>query len=146
MLDIRTKTQAGLYAQFPLFLSDFNQNWSAVSILVKLPNIKFSENSFTVSRVVSWVPTDEQTDGRSDLLGSLLDSESLQKGLAMPELFQHNIRARGNGSCFLFRGLLHDAVSISVYMVRRDRMVGEYCDMTPEGQNSEVRIRIDVRC
>jgi hypothetical protein len=79
-----------------------------------------------------------RTDGAT-LIGYLLDSESFLKGLAMPELFQHNTRARG---C----SLLQDAVGISVYMVRGHRMVGEYCDMTPESQNSEIRVRLGVHC
>jgi hypothetical protein len=78
------------------------------------------------------------TDGAT-LVGSSLDSESFQKGLAMSELFQHNIRVRGNPFSVLWFISLR---CISDNMVRGDRIVCEYCYMTPESRNSEVRIDV----
>jgi hypothetical protein len=50
-----------LHAEYPLFLSDFNETWIFSTDLLKTP-IKFHQNSSSGSRIVLW----GQTDGRTD--------------------------------------------------------------------------------
>jgi hypothetical protein len=44
MVEIRTEMHLGLRARWPLFVSDFNQNWKKKLTLVKLPSITLCED------------------------------------------------------------------------------------------------------
>jgi hypothetical protein len=52
----------GHHVKCPLLLPDFNQYLNISTILMKLRNVKFDENPFSGSRVVSCV----QRDGRKN--------------------------------------------------------------------------------
>jgi hypothetical protein len=63
---MRVETHLGivLHEKRPLLLSDFNQNWRDLQILLKFLHVKFHENQFSSSRVVPCF----QTDGKREIL------------------------------------------------------------------------------
>jgi hypothetical protein len=50
----------GLHVKFPLFLSDFNENWNMHKFLEQLPD--FRGNPFSGSQIVTCGQTGEETD------------------------------------------------------------------------------------
>jgi hypothetical protein len=54
--------RAETHVKCSLLLSDFNQNCDNRYILVKLPNISFHENLFSLPRIVTRGPTDAQEE------------------------------------------------------------------------------------
>jgi hypothetical protein len=55
----------GLHVKCPLFLSDFNENGIFSTVFRKHSNIKFNENPFSASRVVTWGQTDEHDENNT---------------------------------------------------------------------------------
>jgi hypothetical protein len=58
----------GLHVMYPLFLSDFNQNWISRYILEKYPNVKFHENPSSGRRNVPCGKMEGRTEGRMDIM------------------------------------------------------------------------------
>jgi hypothetical protein len=57
-----------LYVKCPIFVSDLITIGICVQNLVELPNIKFNEDLFGSSRVISSVHRNRRTDGRVELI------------------------------------------------------------------------------